>query len=256
PDAGTDPTGFYSAEFFVPLKPQEDWPATRERTGWRSWFSAMRPRTKPELVEQISKELEDALPGVNWNFSQIIRDNVLEVMSGVQGENSVKIIGPDIVELERIARQVVSAIHRVKGVSDVGLYRIMGQTNLELPIDRDKCALWNVSVADVHRVIQTAIGGKPVSQMIEGEKSFDITVRWPKRLRNDDSVILDIPVDVSEHRVSQTATAGMTATPFSGQATDVASTGTIATMPSLTGSMFSASPLGILSVPRERLRDL
>ncbi len=256
PESGTDPIGFYSAEFLVPLKSQEEWPRVRPVTGWRKWMSATRPRTKPELVQEMNAELKEFLPGVNWNFSQIIRDNVLEVMSGVQGENSVKIIGPDIVELERIARQVVSAMRHVPGVNDVGLYRIMGQTNLELPIDRDKCALWNVSVADVHSVIQTAIGGKPVSQMIEGEKSFDITVRWPKRLRNDDSVILDIPVDVSEHRVSQTATAGMTATPFSGQATDVASTGTIATMPSLTGSMFSASPLGILSVPRERLRDL
>jgi cobalt-zinc-cadmium resistance protein CzcA len=92
--------------------------------------------------------------------------------------------------------------------------------------------------------------------MIEGEKSFDITLRWPKRLRNDESVILDIPVDVSEHRVSQTSTAGMTATPFSGQSTDIASTGTIAAMPSLTGSMFSTAPLGMISVPRERLRDL
>jgi cobalt-zinc-cadmium resistance protein CzcA len=256
PESGTDPIGFYSAEFFIPLKPQEHWDRVVANTGWRKWFSPFRSRTKVELIHEMNVELTEALPGVNWNFSQIIRDNVLEVMSGVQGENSVKIIGPDIVELERLGKLVTSAIRNVPGVKDVGLYRIMGQTNLELPIDRQKCALWNVSVADVHNVIQTAIGGKPVSKMIEGERTFDITLRWPKRLRHDENVILDIPVDVSDNRIAQTSTAGMTATPFTGEATDVAATGTIATMPSLTGSKFSAAPLGGISVPRERLRDL
>ncbi len=256
PEAGTDPTGFYSAEFFVPLKPQEQWPYDIQQTGWRKWFSAMRRHTKAELISEINAELIAILPGVNWNFSQIIRDNVLEVMSGVQGENSVKIIGHDIVELEELGKKVTTALRNVPGVKDVGLYRTMGQTNLELPIDRQKCSLWNVSVADVHNVIQTAIGGKMVSQMIEGEKSYDITLRWPKRLRNDESVILDIPVDVSDHRVSQNSTAGMTATPFYGQSAGIASTGFSSTMPSLTGSMFNSDPLGSLSVPRERLRDL
>lgn len=256
PEAGTDPVGFYSAEFFVPLKPQETWPRTVPVSNWLKWFSASRRRTKPELIREMSRELSEVLPGVNWNFSQIIRDNVLEVMSGVQGENSVKIIGPDIVDLEQFGKKVVAAIRDVPGIKDVGLYRTMGQTNLELPIDRQKCALWNVSVADVHNVIQTAIGGKMISQMIEGEKTFDITIRWPKRLRMDETVILDIPVDVSEHRVSQTSTAGMTATPFYGPSGEVASTGYSSTLPSLTGSMFSSAPLGMISVPRERLRDL
>ncbi|HLJ11003.1 MAG TPA: efflux RND transporter permease subunit, partial [Planctomycetaceae bacterium] len=257
PEAGTDPIGFYSAEFFVPLKPQEIWPEVVPQTGWRKWISATRRRTKPELIHEINHELSEAFPGVNWNFSQIIRDNVLEVMSGVQGENSVKIIGPDNVELERLGKLVVEAVRNVRGIKDVGLYRIMGQTNLELPIDRKKCALWNVSVADAHNVIQSAIGGKMISQMIEGEKTFDITIRWPKRLRNDESVILDIPVDVTDHRVSQSSTAGMTSTPFSGQSADVAATGFSSAQPSLTGSLFSSTPLltGI-SVPRERLRDL
>jgi len=256
PEAGTDPTGFYSAEFFVPLKPQEQWPYDLAQTGWRKWFSAKRRHTKPELISEMNAELTSILPGVNWNFSQVIRDNVLEVTSGVQGENSVKIIGNDIVELEDLGRKVTAALRHVSGIKDVGLYRTMGQTNLELPIDRKKCSLWNVSVADVHNVIQTAIGGKMVSQMIEGEKSFDITLRWPQRLRNDESVILDIPVDVSDHRVSQNSTAGMTATPFYGQSAGIASTGFSSTMPSLTGSMFDSDPLGSLSVPRERLRDL
>jgi cobalt-zinc-cadmium resistance protein CzcA len=256
PDSGTDPIGFYSAEFFVPLKPQELWPATEPVTGWRKLMGGMRRRTKPELITAMNTELTEAFPGVNWNFSQVIRDNVLEVMSGVQGENSVKIIGHDIVELEELGKKVMAKMRDVPGVKDVGLYRTMGQTNLELPIDRQKCSLWNVSVADVHNVIQTAIGGKTVSQMIEGEKTFDITVRWPKRLRNDESVILDIPVDVTDHRVSQSQTAGMTATPFFGQASGISSSGFSSTMPSLTGSIFSAEVLGSISLPRERLGDL
>ena len=102
PDSGVDPTGFYSAEFFVPLKPQEDWPADAKATGWRRLLGPLRRRTKPELIREMSAELSEALPGVNWNFSQVIRDNVLEVLSGVQGENSVKILGPDLDELESL----------------------------------------------------------------------------------------------------------------------------------------------------------
>lgn len=256
PDAGVDPTGFYSAEFFVPLKPQERWPATVERTDWRRWLGANRPRTKPELVAEMSGELEKLLPGVNWNFSQVIRDNVLEVLSGVQGENSVKIIGPDLDKLEELGNQAVAALRQAPGVKDVGLYRIQGQCNLTLPIDRRKCSLWNISVADVHNVIETAIGGKTVSQMIEGEKSFDITVRWPARLRKDESDILDIPVDVTGHRVTESSAAGMGATPFSSATEGVAATGFSRSLPALTGSKFGATALAISNAPRERLRDL
>ena len=256
PDAGVDPTGFYNAEFFVPLKPQEDWPATVDNQGWRRWLSPKRPRTKPELVDAISRELTKNLPGVNWNFSQVIRDNVLEVLSGVQGENSVKIIGPDLDELEKIGGQVVAALQGVNGIKEVGLYRIQGQCSLTLPIDRRKCSLWNISVADVHNVIETAIGGKTVSQMIEGEKSFDITVRWPLRLREDEADILNIPVDVTGHRVSQGSAAGMEATAFSGATEGVASTGFSTTLPALTGSKFGSTSLAISDAPRERLRDL
>ena len=161
----------------------------------------MRARTKPELVSELSDELTSALPGVNWNFSQAIRDNVLEVLSGVQGENSVKIIGPDLDRLEELGKQAVAAMINIPGIKDVGYYRIKGQANVELPIDREKCSLWNVSVAAVHDVIQTAIGGKTVSHMIEGEKSFDITIRWPEVLRRDLASILDIPVVVADNVV-------------------------------------------------------
>ena len=193
PESGTDPTGFYSSEFFIPLKPQENWPANVPATGWRKWFGPLRPRTKPELVQEMSEDLAAALPGVNWNFSQVIRDNVLEVLSGVQGENSVKIIGNDLDELEELGKLTVASMTNIPGIKDVGYYRIKGQANVELPIDRDKCALWNVSVDDVNDVIETAIGGKTASQMIEGEKSFDITIRWPERLRRDLASILVFP---------------------------------------------------------------
>ena len=93
PDSGVDPTSFYSSETLVPLKPFETWPATVKQTGWMKWFRAKRPRTKAELIDEMSAELNEVLPGVNWTFTQTIRDTVLEVLSGVQGENSVKIIG-------------------------------------------------------------------------------------------------------------------------------------------------------------------
>ncbi len=108
PDSGVDPTGFYSAEFFVPLKSPEHWPATTPNHGWRRWFWPLRARTKPELVKAMNDDLAQALPGVNWNFSQVIRDNVLEVLSGVQGENSCKIIGPDLDQLERLGNLVTA----------------------------------------------------------------------------------------------------------------------------------------------------
>jgi heavy metal efflux system protein len=256
PDSGVDPTGFYSAEFFVPLKPFETWPATVAQTGWKGWFRAQRPRTKDELIQEMSHELNELLPGVNWNFSQVIRDNVLEVLSGVQGENSIKIFGPDLDELERIGQQVATAVDGVPGIQDVGVYRIKGQSNLELSIDRDKCALWNISVADVHDVIQSAIGGQAVSRMIEGEKSFDITIRWPQSLRQDETAILDIPVDVTGHLVTGGSQGLVGSTPVSGGSVSVASTGTSAALPALTGSARGSVPLEVVTTPRERLRDL
>ncbi|MES1213007.1 MAG: efflux RND transporter permease subunit, partial [Singulisphaera sp.] len=253
PDSGVDPTGFYSAEFFVPLKPQPEWPLVVEHGGW---FGSKRARTKPELVAEISTELNEVVPGVNWNFSQVIRDNVLEVLSGVQGENSVKIIGNDLDELEQIGHQVVSALTGVPGVKDVGLYRIRGQCNVELPIDRQKCSLWNISVADVHNVIQTAIGGKTVSQMIEGEKAFDITIRWPLRLREDESDILDIPVDVTSHQVTEGTQAGTLGAPVSGVSAGIASKGSSIPLPTPTGSRRGSTSLEASTTPRERLGDL
>src|SRR5438132_8431759 len=199
PDDGTDPTGFYNAEFFVPLKPEKEWPAVKPEEGCMRWFRRERSRSKPELSKEMNDELNNTLIGVDWNFSQNIRDNVMESLSGVKGDNSVKIIGPDLAELEQLADQVKNRLSGIAGIENVGVFRIMGQPNLEFPVDRKKCSHWGVSVSDVENVVQTAIGGKALTQMIEGEKIFDITLRWPVRLRSSEQAILDIPVDISNN---------------------------------------------------------
>jgi len=237
PDDGTDPTGFYNAEFFVPLNPQSQWPIPE---------GASRSRTKEELVEAMNSDLAHKLIGVDWNFSQNIRDNVLESLSGVKGENSVKIIGPDLNALEGMAEQVASALERVRGIKNVGVFHIMGQSNLTLPIDRDKCAHWNVTAQGVQNVIQTAVGGLACTQMIEGEKNFDVTLRWPEKLRDNTAAILDIPVDVGANIVET----------VSGGANGPSSTGTSLEGPSATGSRSAGSMNNLSNSPRRRLGDL
>jgi cobalt-zinc-cadmium resistance protein CzcA len=262
PDDGTDPTGFYNVELFVPLRPASAWPAppdppTGRRPADRSADGRRdRPRTKPELVEEMNAELSRTVVGVDWGFSQNIRDNVMESLSGVKGENSVKIFGPDLGELERLAEQVKNALAGTPGVEEVGVFRIQGQSNLELVPDDEKCSLWGVSVDDVNSVIATAVGGRPFSQMIEGEKSFDVTLRWPARARASEEAILDVPVDLSNHKVSTGQPPGLAPTPVSGGTGAVSPTGTSVTPPSLTGSQNNGNlnPLG--ATPRRRLRDL
>src|SRR5262249_18465480 len=116
PDDGTDPTGFYNVEFFVPLKPQKDWPALKPVTGWTSFWRSSRARSKVELTQEMNDELNRSLIGVDWNFSQNIRDNVMESLSGVKGDNSVKIIGPELDELERLAEQVKRTLESITGI--------------------------------------------------------------------------------------------------------------------------------------------
>ena len=202
PDDGTDSAGFYNSEYFVPLKPESEWPAMIEQHGMRRLlYGAMRPRTKPELVKAMNAELEAKLPGTDWNFSQNIRDNVMESLSGVKGDNSVKIFGPDLEGLQNLAEEVKRVLEKVDGIENVGIFDIRGQTNLEFRVDPKKCEKWGVMVADVNNVIASALGGKAMTTMIEGEKMFDVAVRWPKRRRNSETSILDIPVDVVNNQV-------------------------------------------------------
>ena len=256
PDDGTDPEGFYKSEFFVPLKPRGNWPAAKPATGYQTWFGDRRPRTKPELVADMTAELEAALPGVDWNFSQNIRDNVMESISGVKGDNSVKIYGPDLEDLQRLARQVVARLGGVPGVSDAGVLDVMGQPNLELPWDPDKCKRWGVSVADLQTVIQSAIGGQAASTMIEGEKRFDITLRWPKPLRDSERAILDIPVDVVNNQVTGGYQPAVGPTRMTGQAVGLTTYGTTNPGPAVWGSQNNATGNYTAGTPRRRLGDL
>ncbi len=255
PDDGTDPSGFYNAEFTVPLKPEADWPAVKDQTGWRSLFWAKRPRTKPELIDEMSARLQQTLIGVDWNFSQYIRDNVMESLSGVKGDNSVKIIGPDLDELERLADRVKGIMGGIRGIEEVGVFRIKGQPNLEFPVDRNKCSFWGVSVNDVENVIQTAVGGRAFAQMTEGEKTFDVALRWPERLRADEQAILKIPVDVS-NQITPGSTPSLAATPWSGPSIGISTSGFAGAMPSLLGNTFNANINYLGNTPRRRLGDL
>lgn len=253
PGDGTDPTGFYNCEFSVPLKTHDDWPKIVEQKGLARWLHGpMRARTKDELIDEMNTELNSAIPGVDWNFSQYIRDNVLETLSGVKGENAIKIFGPDLDKLEEIAEKVKATLSKdVPGIVNVGIFRIKGQSNLEFAVDRSKCALWNVSVADVQDVLSTAVGGKSLTQVVEGERKFDVTLRWPERLRHNEETILDIPVEVVRNRLVADVPQG--AANKSGQI-DYAG-GRVSDL-AATGSRENMSYTDSASVPRRRLRDL
>jgi cobalt-zinc-cadmium resistance protein CzcA len=247
PDDGTDPTGFYNSEFFVPLLPQSEWPAPDGHK---------RARTKDELIDEVNNELIKQVVGVNWNFSQNIRDNVLESLSGVKGENSIKIIGPDLAELEKLGDKMANAMLRIHGIKNVGVFHVMGQSNLALPIDRSKCAAWNVSVQAVQNVVQTAIGGMGVTQMIEGERTFDVALRWPERLRNNEDDILKIPVDVGSNTVLADAIPNLPTTVLTGPSTGLAFTGTSNPGPAVTGSAYNGTINNLAGTPRRQLGDL
>src|SRR5260370_19152088 len=205
----------------------------------------------------MNRNLKDILIGVDWNFSQNIRDNVMEALSGVKGDNSVKIIGPDLERLDELADQVKSSLDGIYGIENAGVFHIKGQPNLEIKPDEYKCKAWGVSRNDVMNVIQIAVGGQAFSQMIEGEKKFDITLRWPEHLRGDVESILNIPVDITNNQTTAGGQPSLPSTPVTGMAAGISSTGSSVTMPALTGSsMFGANINPISSTPRKRLKDL
>ncbi len=193
PDDGTDVTSFFNLEFNAPLRPMEEWrtvPVTF--LGYKVWDRTL---TREELEVELTKKFKD-FPSVNFNFSQLIRDNVEEALSGVKGANSIKLKGSDLQKLEETGQKIVDVLEKVPGIKNVGLFHILGQPNLEIKLDRKKCARYGISVADVEAVVQVAIGGKAFTQMVEGEKLFDIVLRLPVHLRDDPNVIAQIPVDV------------------------------------------------------------
>lgn len=180
PDDGTDVTSYFNLEFNVPLKPMEEW-----RPGL----------TRPKLEEEIAERFK-AFPGIDFNFSQLIRDNVDEALSGIKGANSIKIFGNDMHTLEEIGHRVVGILQSVPGIEDVGLFHIMGQPNLEIEIDRDACARHGINIYDVEKAVQVAIGGQAFSQMVEGEKLYDIVLRLPHQLRDDPEIISRLMIEV------------------------------------------------------------
>src|SRR6201999_4512228 len=145
PDDGTDTTGFFNTEYFVDLKPKEQ---------WRPLFH----QNKEQLIAAMNEQLEK-MPGVIWNFSQPISDNMEEAVSGVKGELAVKIYGDDLKTLESKGRQVVNVMSHVRGVQDLGLFRVIGQPNLDYIVDREAAARFGINVADIQDAIQTAVGG-------------------------------------------------------------------------------------------------
>ena len=180
PDDGTDPTSFFNAEFLVDLKPRKEW----------------RPEidSKAALIGQIEQELSKTFPGVTLNFSQMIQDNVEEAMTGVKGENSVKVFGPDLSILEDKANQIKAIMDDVVGVKDLGVLRSLGQPNLLIEVDRTATARYGIEVDDVNAVVQAAVGGQSVTQVFEGEKWFDLVVRYLPEFRKSAERIGDIQV--------------------------------------------------------------
>ncbi len=179
PDDGTDVSGFQDIELFAPLKPYDEWP---------------RGLTKEKLTDQLARELEQAFPGVVFNFSQYLSDNVEEALSGVKGENSIKVKGPDIAENEATADAIVDVMQQVRGVKDLGALLTLGQPSIRITPDRARCARYGLNTGDVEAVVSAAIGGQAVTQVFEGERSFPLTVRWQAPYRSSLAAIRAITV--------------------------------------------------------------
>jgi len=182
PDDGTDTTGFFNTEYFVDLKPKDQ---------WRPIFH----KNKDELINAMDRELEKQ-PGVTWNFSQPISDNVEEAVSGVKGELAVKLYGSDLKVLETKGDQIVQAMSTIKGVADLGLFRVIGQPNLNFVVDRDAAARFGINVADIQAAIEGAVGGTiagaPVTQVLDGEARYDVTARYSPQYRQTPEEIANI----------------------------------------------------------------
>jgi cobalt-zinc-cadmium resistance protein CzcA len=182
PDDGTDPTSFFNAEFLANLKPAREW-----RPGL----------TKERLIEEIEDRLK-SVPGVVFNFSQVIQDNVEEAMSGVKGENSIKLFGSDLKTMEAKAVEIEKVMKTIPGVKDLGILRLLGQPNLLIEVNREASARYGLQVSDVNAVVQGAIGGQAVTQVYEGERLFDLVVRFLPEYRQDAEGIGNILVNTPD----------------------------------------------------------
>lgn len=169
PDDGSDASPFSNVELFAPLKPFDEWP---------------KGLTKEKLTEQIQAEFESELPGVIFNFSQYIQDNIEEATSGVKGANSVKIVGPNLEKLEQLAAQVREEMSQVRGVADLGIFPVLGQPNLNIKVERARAARYGLNSGDVNAVVQAAVGGAVATTVLEGDRQFNVAVRYASQARD------------------------------------------------------------------------
>jgi heavy metal efflux system protein len=179
PDNGSDASPFSNVELFAPLKPFDEWPANL---------------TKGQLTEELQKELTDELPGIGFNFSQYIQDNVEEALSGVKGANSVKIVGTNLETLEQLATQAMAEMAKVPGVADLGIFHLVGQPNLNIKIDREKAARYGLNTGDVNTVVQAALGGTNATTVLEGDRTFALAVRLEPKYRASVDAIRNVKV--------------------------------------------------------------
>ena len=178
PDDGTDTTGFFDTEYFVDLKPMDQ---------WRPVFH----QNKDLLIAAMDKQLQ-RFPGVIWNYSQPISDNMEEAVSGVKGELAVKLYGDDLRMLEHKAEEIQAQMANVRGIADLGIFRIIGQPNLNYTVDREAAARWGINVSDIQDALQTAVGANAVTQVQQGEARYDVTLRYQKKYRDTREAIDDI----------------------------------------------------------------
>jgi cobalt-zinc-cadmium resistance protein CzcA len=181
PDDGSDAAGFYNAEFFVPLKPFDEWPVGL---------------TKDKPINELQDEFNKKFVGIDFNFSQYIQDNVEEGLSGVKGANSAKIIGPDLGTLEKLARAAMGQMAQVHGITDLGVFWVLGQPNLNIRVDRTKAARYGLSVNDVNSVVQAAFGGTTATTLLESDRQFDVVVRLAPRFRKDIEDVRNLKIGV------------------------------------------------------------
>ena len=194
PDDGSDAAPFSNVELFAPLKPFDEWP---------------RGLTKEKLTDEIQTEFNSELPGVVFNFSQYIEDNIEEGISGVKGVNSVKIVGPNLETLTKLAGQIQDQMNQVRGIADLGIFPVLGQPNLNIRVDRAAAARYGLNSGDVNSVIQAAMGGAVATEVLEGDRQFDLVVRYTPEYRDSIEKICDIKVGY------QTASGGTAYIPLS-----------------------------------------
>ncbi|HYA04622.1 MAG TPA: CusA/CzcA family heavy metal efflux RND transporter [Xanthobacteraceae bacterium] len=179
PDNGSDAAAFSNVELFVPLKPYDEWPVGL---------------TKDKLTDELQHEFANELPGIDFNFSQYIEDNVDEALSGVKGENAVKIIGPDLATIQRIATEAMHQMQQVKGITDLAIFHVLGQPNLDITVDRDKAARYGLNTGDVNSVIQAATGGAIATTLLEGDRGWNVQVRLAPEYRASLETVPNIKV--------------------------------------------------------------